>query len=894
MGIDRARKLAWWDVQHTDQNQKLDASADPLHSHWIHKFDLGTQFRLFHGRIVDQIAYANCYKVQAQGMTSLWCTTVSMTALQPMGVRQVGQIGIGAGVIFALHNTDNYGIILGVIPDPQTAGKNAMGDFISQEGRAGILVDEAHNYPVSQPRASLIGDFSAGRPLDSLQNEWGHVTETGLLAFIDSFMSINRVDEETGVWHFWHDQYTRLAGHNLHIFSAGYEREDLDDEGEFNKIEGHAPYYWEALGAFEFETNISRDIPTACWQKDPALQGYSAVEPCNDHQVAFYRLRDFYGYLGQAHKRLLVLPPVCDTDPPVYDEAESTTSSCELPSCTPSGLNLLTAEDIYPGVFEEDLTLTGRYAVRSAHEIIFSKHIAIPAPKQVLRVEDPNGDTTSNYRAAGMQGSGPQHLIAGEIAIPEGPQAAEASQIRAAGFLDTHMFVFEWAGNHPFHYHERDWYIPNEADLEYLNECSQPMFDIPAFSELACYHLLETPPAIPLHVDHRYGAVNYYPNHSYIALLADGGVVIGDGFGTEFKLANGSFWLTCPGDAVIAAGRDVINLAGYDLIMRAKNSFDITASNHDGRIVANRNLCLSAVGTTGGIVIESFATTAGLADGTGEDMMVGGIVMKAPDSMISFCAPAIENRLTGSQEKVYVIDTGPEGYIKFRSKYFERFMGPGGGALDFWIDGDNAVQSGNEVWEDGSIFNSPIVAIDNILGANCLMVRGDITSVAGHMASAQKQYHGKLGLIGAQGAQDAEDIFITYEARAETFIGYGSEQLEKLNERIDDYHLCDAEFTFRTPDQYRTNDFVMYEARWQQLARLAGAQLSTWEELEVAETMPYPGREKFTEQTYRELDLKLYDSSLGLATDRGSQDYTEPEFAVPVSKSLADGYKVII
>lgn len=911
VGIDRARLMAWWDVQRTDINQKVDASTDPTHSHWIHKFHLNAGPTYLRGRIVDSIAYTNCYKVQFNMWGTMWCSMALPTATQPMGARQLGQLPVGCGVLVLWYKDDTTGIIVGTMPDAQTDSRLTMTDFISQQGRSGLLVDEVHHYPVCQENASLITDWSAGRPFDATtEGERGEITETGLLDFIDSFMATKRVDEECGIWHFWHDQMTRLAGHNFQQWTAGTEREDLDDEGEFDKVEGHTPYYWEALGAFEYGQNVTRNIPTKCWQKDPRLQGYSATEPCDDHQQAFYRLRDFYGYLGQGHKRVLCVPPVpCTSDEPVEEVfalggflSSCSSEHCSLSSCSADHLNLLDKELVYPGVFEEDLTLTGRYAIRSAHEIIFSKHILIPVPKQMIRPEDPRGDSAENYHAAGhssLGSMGNPHLVEGEIKIPAAADD-DPSQIRAAGFMDTHAFVFNWLGNHPFHYHEQDWLMPEESDLTYLADCQTIAFEPPAFQELVCYQFLQAPAAIPIKVDHRYKEVKYYPNHSYFGMHADGGIAIGCGFGAEIRLVNGHIYLTAPADISINTGRDFITFAGYDIVLRAKNSWDISATNKDGRLKAKRNLWMVASGDCGGILIQSKAKGVyrDFAGKTGENATLGGIVIKAEDSAITQCAKDMAFNLAKTEgDHALIFDAGWRGRLRFKSKFFERFTQKDGAALDFWVDATGpqdagTVTSGTEHWHDGTVFCSPVVVNSKLLVTDCIAADGDLVSMHGHVITKKARSTG--GRVGALvNSAELESTITYFQNRSAQLATIGGQELTTLNDQEMIYDCDDVNFTFRSVPQYRTNDFVIFESRWQQLARIGGTSTNVWKEEAVDDTYPYPGKEKLLGETYRTLDPKLYNMQTGVAEDRGP-DYEDPEFSTPEKHVLNENYTVII
>jgi hypothetical protein len=923
VGLDRARQLAWHDVQRTDINQKVEAAADPTHSNWIHKLDIGNTPRILRGRVVDSIAYTNCHKVQFGIVGTMWCSAIMPTAAQPMGARHIGQIPVGANVLVMWFQEDQSGIIVGVLPDAQTSSKYAMADFISQQARSGLLVDCAHHYPICLPNASLITDWSAGRPFDATtQGEQGSITETGLLEFIDSFMTTKRVDEECGIWHFWHDQMTRLAGHNFQLWTAGYEREDLDDEGEFDKVEGHTPYYWEALGAFEFGHNISRDIPTKCWQKDPDLQGYSGTEPCDDHQLPFFRLRDFYGYLGQAHKRVLAVPPQkCRSLNPTMrplrlDEEGSSCcpeTFCELSSCSAGELNTLDKLVVYPGVFEENLALTGRYAVRSAHEIIFSKHLLIPVPKQMRRPEDPNGDNATNYRATGHTklGNGLEHNVAGEIDQPQNNDD-NATQIRAAGFLDTHAFVFNWIAAHPFYYHMGDWFLPNETMLGYLaSECGIPSFTPPYFDELKCHQFLDAPPAIPIKVDHRYGEVKYYPNHSYFGLLTDGGIVLGDGFGSEIKMANGNIYFTCPGDTYTLPGRNAVTFAGYDFIMRAHNSFDLSATRHDGRLKAERNLQLAATGHCGGVLIESMAKHAYCTGHKGQDASTGGITFRAKKSLITTYAKDLCFRLAkeSSDKNVIIFDAGKKGRIKMKAKFHERFIDSKGAALDFWCSGSK-IKRGAEHWRSGTLLCAPLVVTDKILSGKCIVAEEDLVSVKGHVITKKaKKTMGKVGVLkekkgqgsqdggggsGAQGKSKLAEAIKKLKHRCSTLKKIGKTELKTLDKRQKEYSCTKAKFSFRLLKDYRCNDFVMFESRWQQWARLSGAQVAVWKETGVNGTYPYPGKRALSKKKrYKTLDPILYDQTTGLALDRGPL-YENPEFNAPKSEVMNKHYIVIM
>ena len=686
-GYDRIQRAAWNDVQRTELTRVYGPAADPLSSEWINDLLFNNTFKILYGRVVDSFSYVNMYRVLPEKSRSvLLCTQLVQTGLNPMGAVQVGQIPIGSKVVFLEHTSSTIGYIIGVMPWMQTASQYAMPDFISQQGRSGLLVEPGMKVPFSFDSSALLQDFSSGRPLDATtDSNFGAITETGLLNFVDSYMNLNRVDEETGVWSFYHDQLTRVAGHNLQVWTAGHEREAFDDEGEYNDIKGYTPYYWEALGAFSFGVNVTRDLTPNEWQQDPSGQAYSALEPCNDHQTSWLRLRDIFGYLGQAHKRILSLPPQCAIPAP----PAPTGAFDDGTTCNDQDINILQVPTIFPGVYEEDLALTGRKVIRTAHEYIISKYLPIPTPKRVLLAEDLNGDNSSNYMAAGNQGDGPFPQITGDV---KNPGVDNSCLVRAAGFMDTHAFAFNWVGDHPFYYHTLDWYLPEESALAYLPPCEAPSFPPPIFAQLACHQYLEEPVPIALYVDHRYGDVNYYPNNSYFALLNDGGSVWGDGFGSEIRMTAGCIWLTCPGDLYIETGKDFVVFSGYDICARAKNCIDLSATNKDVRIKAKERLWMVASGECGGILLESMATAAYCDFETDpQNPVLGGITIKGEQTLLTFCGQSMSFNLTNSaddtntEDNIIQFDCGWGGRFRVKAQYIENFLSDDGAKLNWWV-----------------------------------------------------------------------------------------------------------------------------------------------------------------------------------------------------------------
>lgn len=1014
---DKAHRLAWADVQRTDLNQRFGPSADPTQSHWISKFDLGNASRIMWGRIVDAVPYVNAYKVQVEnGVTTLICTMLSQTSLQPGGVRDYGHLQPGTPVFFFLHPQTAFGLIVGVEPEYMRDGRAGTSDFISQAGRSGLAVEDSHKTPFQLENNSQIVDWSAGRPFDSITaGEKGWMAATGLGIHVDDFMTFMRVSEETGVWGFYPDDVLRAAGHNLQVWSACREREDLDDEGEVTSVEQYTPYLWEGLGLFRAdgggnknswsttvpargtsatigmityggeptpitipnlgkaaqdnwdsqygsitggeetsevtegqgqaglppdpvmnqavanaESQLFREYADYEWQLDPELQCYSAVEPAVDDQQGFYRLRDFYGYLGQGHKRTLQLPPQ-----PVPGFAQAYSAQFQL-----------------PGVYEENLSLTGRKSLRTAHEYFVVRALPVPSPKQVKRQEDAGGDGVGNYKASGALGTGSDHKVKGQIPNDTGH---DDGLIHALGFLDKQTFVFNWEGDHPFDYHRRDWYLPEEADLGYVPNTPQADYGV-----LRTATHLPTPTPVPMWVDHRYGYVNYYPGLSYMGLLESGGVLHGDSWGTEVRSSNGSLYLDAPADVYIRAGRNVVIEAGKDVIAKAKYSVDVSASLKDVRIKAEHGVyILGGNDKCGGVLIETLADQPALdfEGKQGEDVTVGGILLKAPRSMIGMCSDLhiITAECTTERKPAFLVNM-PGGRIRILTDFVERFLtsaafdvfitgspcdedaavtrsvsaeegyaeprgpentssaastgpdatvpelagmegpvgpvntgflGPGGLEGDMAFGGP-AVTYANEYWSGRALLGGALRVAGQVVTSDSVYANGDFCTVQGHFFSPRAStVGGRVTTLKGDVLSSVEQAVTYTKTRSTELFGIMDGELNAmLGYPITE--VCGATFSYRSVGQYKTENWTVPEPRWHQLnraAKKAGAgTTAVWTEKPVwtpagDPTYPYPGYERWAvAASVLTMDTALINLDNGLAYDRSGGLYEAPKY----------------
>jgi hypothetical protein len=869
-----AADIATYLDQEMGADKKVEPKGNPFGSIWHSLLDLlvPSLYLPQWGRIVDVVPMMNSYRVQAENGQLYICSFCTNTSHQPTGVRQTTTLTVGTGVLFVLPPQGHHGLIIAVDPDYITDPRNHRMDMIVQGGRTGLYVEAAHDALLTRLRNR--GDnpcFNAGRPLDSTSaGEWGYMAETGLGIHMDPFLTYLRVDEETGLFLFYHDQLARLAGHNLQVRSALGEKEELDDQLELIKITGSSPYPWERKGAWAWCQTNFKELSAKDIQKK--LQEYSLLEPVADDQQPWDRIRSYGGYLGQGHKQLIALPP--------YP--------------TPELVNTYSDRTVSRGVLNIQHALDGSLGIESAKRIYISKRACIPVPKMIIRPEDERGDNETNYKAAGMFGTtiGEQHIIADQF--DTGKSQGPLELVRATAILDLGAFTFNWQGLHPFHYHRRDWYVPEECDGYPMLRNQLP----PNFCDLQQSQYLSAPPAATLHVDHREGDARYYPNESLFVMLEDGGIVIGDGFGSEIRMTGGSIELSAPGDINIRPGKNLNVYAGWDVVLRANNSVDATANHGDFRAKAEHNIqILGGNDGYGGVLIESKANCPSYDFSlTGQAAQHSGILLLARNSPIATYSAdlVLKTKVGPSSSGTIRLQAGDnnEGDIKMYCMTQESFLGRA--RFDFFTNGVN------EFWSTDTFLSGHIRATGSAVLGGGITSGSWITVTNGGVSTVKG---GQMSILPADALNTGLGYINSTAARANDSITNLQPTRKYTNyERSLDKGIIAAEFSYRTADDYQTqNGFIIFESRWQQMARLGGVIPDTWTEKPVftrtkGDTYPHPGKDAWaTLYNWYEQDLTLYSMQAGASIDRGTNQkaYEHPAYGQTTMRILNGSYPII-
>lgn len=853
------------------------------------------------GMVVYALPFAGWYRVQlGHGRGSISCTLGDSSGFLPLGPKTATVLPPGSAVMVMLPEDRPHGIIVAAYPGQQTTSRFMLPDWIVQGSQTGQKRETVYRHVLENTVVPKGSDFSAGRPLDITSLDWGKVTELGGALHVDPFLLYMRISEMCGLWLNYWDQAVRLAGMQLDIQNPAFEINARNDEGEPFFLDQHNPYLWEGLGMYKPGEQIHAEFEDEPVQTRIARGKIDLVEGEEDVQ-SISRYQEFGGYLGQGRKRIVMVPA----------KIEGVRYYSDDPT---------TAPDM--GVFEETIALDGSYLLRSAKQVMLLKHTLIPVPKRMRLAEDQKeGDDArkDNYKFAGTFGeAGKPHKVSD---IDNAKLGENRHLLTTAGVADLIAYNFNWKGLHPFHYHTNDYKVPEESDLKNLPRAAGKLTkaqEVLNFSDLAYRHSMQAPTPQAVKVDDRYGEVDYYQRTAGVALLEDGGITIFDGYGASITLAGGHVRIDAPGDVVLSSGRNIVAMGGDDIVLRAKQSLDATAGSGDLRLKAEYNLQILGgnSGVSGGILLESKAAgfLANFEGNTGEAVRSGGIMLKAPHSaIVNWCGDyyvrtGSEGSDAGKLNKGSIIFDAAKGdrtitfkgslITSYASSGVAHYIGPSGSnsrVKAAYAFGAGGVLFSEDLSVDGDIF----AIAGNVITNEHVFARTGVSSVSGGVYVTEIKADDLQKSV-ADGRQMVRQQLASSQTGHESLFTKGLYKSGNMgNDRTIDY----AAFSFRddkSQQQYNTQDYLIVESRWQQMARLGieGGYGTAWEEPTVVyhgdKQLPYPGYINWTSETMLRLNsLQFFDTKAGVSKPRTDAAYETPSYAEAKKVKPVEEYKTI-
>lgn len=844
------------------------------------------------GRVLLALPYVHCYKVQLSGRQGTCIATATgRESHMPLGVKAGDVIPVNSTVLVWKPNTGTLSYIIAVIPTPTMHDAFNASDYVQQGGNSGPKKVEAYrNIPKSTKNAMGWVPQSSGRPMDGTNGEYVRMSETGIGLLIDSFQAYLRVNEVCGLWLNYFDNYAKLAGLSLNIMSYCEHTLQMYDEGENFSMRGYATYPWEATGVYGPREAFSKKNEPEDVQLDREFP--FALEDLEDFaQTPIYRLTEHTGYLGQGFNRTLMKP------------------------AKESGKRLMTDSDKDTGLFQELLSLDGGYSIRSAKQITFAKYPLIPNPRRIRDVADAKGDDfleENDYRFSGQFGGGDEHKVRDWIA--DGISELN-NLLRPAGVQDLMAHHYNWKSTHPFQYHTKDYDYPEEYEGQELSE-------VKFHRGTMGVAYVEVFPTTRLKIDDRYQNVSYYNTASFFSMTEDGSIVIGDGYGSQITMTGGQIRLEAGGDVMLMSGSRVVAL-GKEAIIRGKGSVDISSSDKDVRIKAERNLqMLGANSGSGGVLIESKGrgTFQDYDQKIGEQVEASGIMLLSRSGNVSTVTQTIYLRsgvAEGNAESSgnIIIDCAngrgnmvsyARSHALFNSQGLGIWHSPTGqdevnidkshffGPTFAKINGPTVMQKSVVICENGSLgVDRDISAKGNIIALKAMACKDGIVgdSSTNNIPEDVNDFINSFCEI-AEGVTEFGIPF--FEAFYPDFVWTDKQpgNTELLNDQIG-FSYRDETSQSSTVYGYEPNRFFLLETRWQQLGRMglvdAGAEAWTenFVEYQGNQLYPWPGKKNWVDdETYRQYsngdgdEFLLFDKNKSAAKSRedNREDYEEPKF----------------
>lgn len=907
---------------------QMAAAADPFMNMVGYKTGFQDMGRILTGMIHDGTAIANCYIVHLDhGHNPIIATAVTHGNAAAFGTTEINTYVPGTRVILALHDNDCHGFIIGSLPHSLECGKRAFQDYISQASRN--RVDDCHKKHLKQEKSSNMVDYSNWRPYDAtLAGEWGAMSSTGMRITLDDFMLQAAVNDFCGIYGFYHDSMLRVAGYNMQVWTAGSERDAYMDQAECNDSQGYTPYPWEGMGVLRPGPPVIEEYEPGCYHCFEQKPYYTRWENKHEFAQPYHRSQVFFGYLGQGMRQLVHAPPYGQDrwtykgvpgpkgETPYDSKIEPRRKGGSFSyNCTggPDKLKNHEEQPVY-GLSEENKALDGRLFLASAKGVHISKRILLPFPQRIKRPEDyQNGDEAEkNYKAASMFGAGPEHEITGTIKTTD---EKYPNLQRAAALLDLHGYLYNYSGLHAFYWHAEDYKTWEQQELPYADVNQK----IPKFPILASKMYLKEEEPKSFWIDHRYAKKNpqnFYETESFVSLLDDGGIVIGDGYGGEIRMTGGCVIISAPGDVWLKGGRDVQAWAGNDVIARANKTVDISATEKNVRIKAERNvLVLAGNGEKdGGILLESRSPLSTYNfEKCGDDVRFGGVVARAPKSNVVALAKEIYLRTGGGEIEAgdITLDATQGGKdIVTKSNDLHHFVKEEGRVYQYF--GGQKVggtRKGNVFSQEINVlcaktaFGGDIYVDGKYLGNGAILIKkGEVITEKGrHPAPCQGDCQ-----------KDIDEFFQKFREFTNKKIPEAGNMIDERVKAMwyeeyragNDKVMTIMEFSFRKDEDYKIDDFLLYEDRWQQMARLGGEVPDRWTERAVKvkvcdKTYPFPGKKWLQDEpAYKEQDFKIVQIQDGyIDKERGkapglAADYKDPEFKQPTDQ-IINGYYII-
>lgn len=817
--------------------------------------DFQAETSLCRGRIQLAMPGLGWYRVAVEGLVGIIpCCKLSPTGTGLFSPVDTTMLPADCPVWVAMHKSSRWGYILGAIPPETVDGNYCFSDFVFQGSHVGFRDDYYASQITLTADSGGVVDFSANRPVDNLTTDWGVATVTGAMLHVDPSLVMLRISEACGVFGFYPEGLLRVAGRTLQTESDVHVTECANDEGESVIYRGEAAFPWEARGQHSLfgELVLETDDDKVMLER---LQG--KYEPVLEDVEPIMRYEEYGGYLGQGHIRQLSVPAEIGRA-----TIQTYSDDAQHPTC----------------VFREHIGLDGSLNISAAKAVRLMRQVFPAHPRRRRLIvdgsEESDAAVNKNYRASG------------QALIVEAPKHNWGDLYTADGFtafigaLDRVAYETNERSLLGFYYHARP---DNDGDFT-LPEVDDPWQQELPFDELLAGQGFTSTTEQPaeLQIDDRQEQKTKFARLlQMLEFSDDGGVILQGGHGEQISFVRGEIYIDAPSNIHIRSGKSTIVLAGDDAVVRARNSVDVTASEHDVRIKAEVNFhTLSGNAGYGGTLHENRAVSdaQNYPVAGGEEIASNGIVFKAAKSSIMAFGGGIYLRTGDSTGGVspgpIVLDAskGAADIITLASTH-HRFAK--NGYSDSFGDSVDKIVANNVFTRLGANITGSTSITGHVSITQGITVRSGVLITQGHISSRSG---GNVGL-----APPTSDTYLQLvESTQKTWLdkvgaGYKAHTAQYYAPRAIGSAEAQKAISFgcRTAGDYNTENLRVPQAHWQRLADGSGS-VEAWSEPAVeyqepgAKTYPWPGK-RWTEASMLVLpraSYVFYDPDTGAPKNR--------------------------
>jgi hypothetical protein len=409
-------------------------------------------------------------------------------------------------------------------------------------------------------------NYNYGKPMDGMPGEQVLYNLFGGGLLVTDFMTVMKGSEGARIECYMFDDTIRITAKQYMLQNAMYDERMFFNRFGLSRIKNMSLNLAEGLGSLGVSTNLL-DVKT----KDDATEG--RIHSNNPEAIGYFNYNHIEGNLGDGSYEYITYPP--------------------------KGEVFKGDEVIPPGLLSIEKGYDGSFRVKAAREISLQKTMYIVAPKEIIQ-------SNGNSKEEGI----------------DSREDWETSHnpVESLAFLGQ-QFVGTWADFQREHAlgdmrKQKDfWIIPDKKGVyDAFNAATGASFkdeeEFQALPEDQPHYVTPARQAVitPFAVDGKRSVeYNVYDTTSGIEMLPDGSVVFHGGNGEEIKMYKGNIYITCPGDIIYQAGRDIISMAPRNNIVKAnKGSLELTSNNGASMIAkGNLQLCAASDGVKGTLVIEN-------------------------------------------------------------------------------------------------------------------------------------------------------------------------------------------------------------------------------------------------------------------------------------------------